>query len=932
MLARISGGSSGIKYYLEGGHKQGREYTRDELDERVILDGDLSLTNNIINNMDTNVERYLHITLAFKEDEISREMLEAITQDFKKFTFSAFNEDEYSFYAEAHLPKIKSYTNQKTGEFVERKPHIHIVIPETNLLSGNQLRPFGRIDQQVKYLEAIQETINNKYGLASPKDNKRAVFSDDSELLSRYKGDFFKGSNKDLKNELLAEMLNLKIASYDEFKEMLAERGEVKTRNPGKENEYLWVAGVNLRDPAFKRDFIELPHQQKIQRLATDSRYETAAGPRENPAKYETVLKDWHDRRAKEIKYLNSGKQKEYKAYQSATPDKKAALLAEKEQQFYEKHNPEKFSGYTRTDYIRDNIRAVTNHIETAGRHLDAIGSTARDYDQARRNVTDRRNRGIGGAAIETGNRQVAVESDRGAKTTRKTSVTGQLRHDKKATTEQQKGNQEFAEIKRTLDAKRLLDRLSHSHGVNPEKYEISKGQDGGDRIKAGTRNLNVSDFLTKELNLDYRTAGQILRETYREQTGREPGLNPKQQARAELWKEYQGDRKAKGQERKTQAQEKRDTMQARRQGIKQDTERKLAAIRANRSLTPAERRAATSIAKMEKLQAEAALREQARTDRVQQAAARADEYKNGYKNWLTEKAQDGNETALAELRRQQERQAKAPEPDERAVSAGEPKPTGDREPIHQQPDIDYRVSRNGDVTYSRAGREILTDQGKALKVHQTDSNTIETGLRLAQAKFGRVLDVQGDAEFKRQTALVAAEKGINVQFTDKAMNQIMETRKAHLAETKAREAELRALARQEREGKGKKATAATPKGAAKEKEQAKPEIAPTAPAKKPEPTLDDKRREAIRQAELIENRELIEKRPGENTRHTGQVLHVTDTHAVQAISRNEVIAHELDKLAERPEPGDTITVQYRKGQERAAVAVKDRSGPEMDR
>ncbi|MGZ4953943.1 MAG: hypothetical protein ACXV8Q_02430, partial [Methylobacter sp.] len=185
MLARISGGSSGIKYYLEGGHKQGREYTRDELDERVILDGDLSLTNNIINNMDTNVERYLHITLAFKEDEISREMLEAITQDFKKFTFSAFNEDEYSFYAEAHLPKIKSYTNQKTGEFVERKPHIHIVIPETNLLSGNQLRPFGRIDQQVKYLEAIQETINNKYGLASPKDNKRAVFSDDSELLSR---------------------------------------------------------------------------------------------------------------------------------------------------------------------------------------------------------------------------------------------------------------------------------------------------------------------------------------------------------------------------------------------------------------------------------------------------------------------------------------------------------------------------------------------------------------------------------------------------------------------------------------------------------------------------------------------------------------------------------------------------------------------------
>jgi len=911
MLARISGGTSGIKEYLENGQKQGREYTRDELDERVILDGDIELTNNIINDMNNEGDRYLHITLAFKEDEINRETLEAITQDFKAFAFSAFQDDEYSFYAEAHLPRIKSYANQKTGELVERKPHIHIVIPKHNLLSGESLNPFGLVERQVKFLEAVQETINNKYGLASPKDNRRAVFTDDSELLSRYKGDFFKGGNKDLKNELLAEMLNRKIASYDEFKQMLAERGEVKTRNPGKENEYLWVAGVNLRDPAFKRDFIELPHQQKIQRLTTDSRYETAAGPRENPAKYETVLKEWHDTRAKEIKYVYLGKRREFDEYAKAAPDRKRAILSEREQRFYKQHNPENFSEYTRTDYLRDNLRAVANNLETAGRHGAAVKRTDGDFEQASRNVTDRRNRAISGTAIERGNRETPVRVNRGPKT----SVIGQVQHDQKTNEQAKTANKEFAEIKQNLDAKLLLNNLSHTHGVNPEKYEINKGQDGGDRIKAGTRNLNVSDFLTKELSLDYRTAGQILRETYREQTGREPGINPKQQARAELWKEYQGEREVKKANRQEQQRESRETIQARRQGIKQDTDRKLAAIRANRGLSPAERKAQTSLVKMEKIQVETALREQAKADREQQAAARADEYKNGYKNWLTEKAQGGNETALAELRRQQERQPQPPAADERAVSAGEPKPTGDREPIHQQPDIGYRVSRNGDVTYSRAGREILTDQGKALKVHQTDSNTIETGLRLAQAKFGRVLDVQGDAEFKRQTALVAAEKGINVQFTDKAMNEIMETRKAHLAELKNRGEEFRALAKQEREGKGKKAIAATPKAAAKEKEQAKPEIMHTEPVKKPAPTLDDKRREAIKQAALIENRELKEKRPGENTRHTGEVLHVTETHVVQSISRNEVIAHELSQFPERPDLGARPNIEYRNGQ-----------------
>src|SRR6266498_5769001 len=101
MLIRISGGKSGIQEYLEKGHKQGREHSRDELDERVILDGDLDFTNQLIEGIESAGERYLHITLAFKEDDISNEVLRKITEDFKHFAFSAYGDGEYNFYAEA---------------------------------------------------------------------------------------------------------------------------------------------------------------------------------------------------------------------------------------------------------------------------------------------------------------------------------------------------------------------------------------------------------------------------------------------------------------------------------------------------------------------------------------------------------------------------------------------------------------------------------------------------------------------------------------------------------------------------------------------------------------------------------------------------------------------------------------------------------------
>lgn len=835
MLIRISGGESGIKDYLEDGQKQGRDYSREELDERVILDGDLKLTDAIIHKMNNDGDKYLHITLAFKEDEISRDTLQAITQDFKAFAFSAFQDDEYSFYAEAHLPRIKSYTHAKTGEVVERKPHIHIVIPKYNLLSGESLNPFGLVERQVKYLEAIQETLNNRYGLASPKDNRRALFTDDSEMLSRYKGDAFKGGSKAFKSVLLTEIMERQIDSYDDFKTLLAEQGEVKIRNEGKDNEYLWVKpnaggdgkGINLRDAAFSRDFIELSHVQKMQKLATDYRYEIAAPPRDNPTPYDQALQEWHEQRAKEIKYVYLGKRSEYDAYKQATVEEKAQLLIDREQRFYQKHLPEPIEEDRLTD-------TNTDHLET----------------------TDLKS---------------ATQLDPGPKT----SVTGQLLHDHKAEIERVVSNQEFAVIKQNLEAKRLLARLSHSHGVNPDKYPISKGQDGGDRIQAGTRKLNVSDFLTKELNLDYRTAGQILREVYQEQTGQVLETTPRQQARADLWKTYQAERQVgaaiRKAERQAQAQQRKEAQKNRRQAIKTAHQRKLEGIRGNRNLSPAERKAATSIAKMERIQTEAALREQAQSERERLAAIQFDEYRNGYRNWLAARAQSGDETALAELRKMQAK-AKAGTDEQEIHSGTEANPQNraipDTEPLLKTYQLSYQVHQDGTVTYRRGDTDVMRDEGRFVKVLQTEDNTIETGLRLAQAKFGKKLTVRGSDAFKASVARVAAEKGLWVEFTDQQLNQLMTVRKAEL-------------------------------------QQARGETQTVEPAQPGTPTA----KSPSVLSSLAPNTEL--------GRYTGPIVGVDKRYVFQAHGK-DIIRHERSLFSTVPAPGEKIRISYSRGKMKA--------------
>ncbi|HGJ5866766.1 MAG TPA: molybdopterin-guanine dinucleotide biosynthesis protein MobB, partial [Arsenophonus nasoniae] len=192
MLIRVKGYNDGGKEYLEEGKKNGRDLTREELDDRVILYGDLDLTQMIYRQIpDKGQERYVSFTLSFREEYVANETLLAITQEFKDFLMYAYEAEEYNFYAEAHIPKIKFLPDQKTGKMIERKPHIHILVPRKNLLSGREMNPSGWFDSHVSYFEAFQEYINQKYQLQSPREHVRINPTNAAEVLSRYKGDDF---------------------------------------------------------------------------------------------------------------------------------------------------------------------------------------------------------------------------------------------------------------------------------------------------------------------------------------------------------------------------------------------------------------------------------------------------------------------------------------------------------------------------------------------------------------------------------------------------------------------------------------------------------------------------------------------------------------------------------------------------------------------
>ena len=585
MIVEIGGGNSGIAEYLEKGLKQGRIFSRDELDQRVVLEGDLELTNKIINSIEDNgQERYLHITLSFREDDISNDLLQSVTSEYKSLLMSAYNDDEYNFYAEAHLPKIQSIEDSKTGKMIERKPHIHIVIPERNLLTGNKLLPTGYTDtvnvKNIPYLDSIQEYINYKYNLESPKDFMREGGHHSANVLSRIKGDFFGEKQSQFKAQLVDEISSGKINTLDSFERRLFDFGEVKIRNKGKPNQYFAV---------------KLPEDKKFTNLNhpvfSEKAIVTKALPKPDIDTINARLSEWKNRVSKEIKFVDFATPSFRQQYAKADLGEKAELLIEREQNYERKHRQgsslERASGRQRNHQSNASntnsrqsksiarasiglssvqggvvVRGATQRgtrtqsllSENELNHLrngePSINSSLRRNDSSRRRGNARGRIDVKPSISSRSFNQIAlgvpkqsyqknifdnsIESrhyitpfERYLETVGNTvriakfSDSNAFSHLAKQTLDSQAKQAEmaqYAEIRRNIDPVAFLNQLEKIYAVDPTNHKISYAKDGSPRFNVGKRNLNASDFLTKHLNLQWQEAKSVLEFCYANQ------------------------------------------------------------------------------------------------------------------------------------------------------------------------------------------------------------------------------------------------------------------------------------------------------------------------------------------------------------------------------------------------------------------------------
>ncbi|MFW9453747.1 LPD7 domain-containing protein [Xanthomonas euvesicatoria] len=771
MLIRVTGARAGIADYLRHGLKEDREFSREQMDERVILAGDLDLTDSIIRGMTNEGDKYLHVTLAFREDNVSPETLQAVTDEFRAFAFSAYGADEFNFYAEAQLPRIKSYTDKATGERVVRKPHIHIVIPQKNLLTGTTFNPFKTADYSNEFLKAFQERVNAQYGLASPDDYKRESFNTNSEVVSRYKGGEFAGANKAIKEKIRDDVIARRIETPEAFRAYLEERWPVSTVNSkGRECLAIKPEGsarhVRLKDAFFSVENITRPTAEKIAaQKEPPPAYVTAKDARQVQEHYREREAYWHAIQAKENKHTNSGRKGEWRSYKALDEAGRAAFLAEKEAKFNTKHRQELAHDLTNAD--RSAIaRHIDANVRAAGRHIDAAGRVDRNDELARRKLDDRRIaratraivHGRGGDQKEHGERRTVRRSDTPAGT-----------HLAKLQDEQQqrsKSRGAMDEIKQRLDGDRLLKHLSHTHGVDPTKYQVHRTEQG-DRIQCGGKFYNVTDFCTKEMHMPFAEAAPVLRECYAGQK-KERGVEAKQRPREALWQDYT--KRWRDEQRPVRAKamdEHKARVRQEKRAVVDQCRRERAKLTATRGMRKVDKDAARSVLRVRQVEAEAALK-------VQHAAALkevAEKYpaRPTFNDYLQDQAQRGQVEALNELRRQAKPEHREPEAQSVAIEA---KRANEAKAFEAA--LGYRVGRNGDVTYYDKAGDVMRDEAARVQAYRTDDATLATALRVAERKFyepgqkgATTVDLAGSDEQIRRAIEVAAKENINVQFAD---------------------------------------------------------------------------------------------------------------------------------------------------------------------
>ncbi|WP_308821716.1 LPD7 domain-containing protein [Pseudomonas japonica] len=93
------------------------------------------------------------------------------------------------------------------------------------------------------------------------------------------------------------------------------------------------------------------------------------------------------------------------------------------------------------------------------------------------------------------------------------------------------------------------------------------------------------------------------------------------------------------------------------------------------------------------------------------------------------------------------------------------------------------KFSQNVHYLDKATDKTLFVDTGKAISMRRTGITEagVAVALQLAKERFGSTLTINGTADFKKLVIEAVAKNGLDVHFTDKAMNQGLATRRAEL-------------------------------------------------------------------------------------------------------------------------------------------------------
>lgn len=770
MLIRVSGGSSGIGSYLAEGRKSGRDYNRDELDQRFLLSGDLQHLEAILASFDQNNEhqKYLHITLSFKEREIPEEVLQSIDQEFQQFLFAACAEGEFYYYSEGHLPKIKSLPDV-LGNERERFPHIHAVVPEFNLISGKRENPLGKIEHITHYINAFQEAINQKYHLESPKDNLRPVSGGREEILNRYR----------ISPEMSATTVKEKIANIiyadtsidtvDKLADTLKAFGEVEIRDSERFGErYINFRfandkkAVNLKDPIFLSKYLA----DRDPSMATSA-------PQEN---YTALVEKWMTRRALEVRFIDRASIKQKEDYQQMEEAEQLAYLkrkfaekikqteraelqegqilpaqyADKLPQWQPKNHIDSINHFEDFPHIDDlpHINEL-DHIddlpyyqpeEIQGEyieqwHNDSKGEPGYDLHDLR----SRPDYGNSGKreAVEPDSLPANARDDVDGNSQVKFADVYRVRDGGAISLYEQYAPAPTVDVNWTeriqqTDLNLLLDYLAYHYRIRREDFAIEKNRNGVERIKINGRRYSASDLMKKYLNLRWPEIRKVLDAVWEAQQ-QQSTLRTRDVTSRTLWhrwRQYEaglpGTRAA----------------YSRYRASRSDIWQRLRFV-ADEQQTPAQNRTRRQLLQQQRL---------AELQRLHKAWQKEDRYyrlpqRERYQEWLHGEAEQGDVVALDEL----QRVARYAYPDDHLQLL----PTSRQQSLFAPFELGLKVhiKRNGEIEY-RDDKEkaVIIDARDSIRVIRRDHETIVKALKLAQQRFGTdAFEIRNAGEEDRQ-------------------------------------------------------------------------------------------------------------------------------------------------------------------------------------